>query len=283
MNNLPENQIGYQTALFTHFPLPRENVGETFTREYNGQSVTYRCRFGVPHKPADFRMLEIISTLSVKKMDESGRWDGCIDLGRITHILKDYGFAKTAMYSRPMAQAVTRLAMLGVEPIQTGIIKGINFARMKPFYLAKEAVVGWAAGRLSKLDQQPELDGFTHFTASDGFREILQTALPHDQRHVMAIKSQLECVLYYHLAAKAPNLCDKEQFLPWNFYYAQFGKPNMNDSEMKDFRRKVKTYIASIVTKYYTKLKIEIRDQGILIKKSPPLIERSNRHAGFLA
>lgn len=280
--SLPELPLGYQSALFTHFPLPRTNVGTTFSREYNGQRVSYVCEFGVPYKLSDRRMLEILTTLVVKKRDSEGRWDGRIELGRISHILQDYGMARNGQYIKPMAEALFRLSNLGVTVAQTGIVKGIHFARTRPFFLAKDAQVCWAPGTLKKVAVQPELDGLTYFVASDGFLDITKNALPHDQRHVMDITSPLELELYYQFNAKAPNLEESKVMMPWNWFYAQYGEPDMNESQMKSLRRKIKDYILHIKTAYLPKMKLELKNEGVLLYKSAPFIEPSNKFAGYL-
>lgn len=280
--SIPERALGFHTQLFTMFPLPRQNVGQSFTREYNGVRVTYTGELGVPYKPTDRRILEIITTKAIQSKSR------LVEFGSVTSELARYGFARTGGYIKPWADSLRRFAVLGITPTITGRHPQddkIRFAFTRPFFFAEEAMVVWTSGRIQNPVQPELIDRLTHLTLSEGAARLLENAVPHDQRHIMKIQSPLEMDIYLWLVSKLGSLEESELLVPWSWLYAQFGQraEKLNKNQMRHFREDMKSAFSSICTEYYPAAKVELNKyaKGVLLKKSPPLIERDNPNAGY--
>lgn len=277
--NLPEKQLGYQTSLFTFLPLPRTNVGQSFSRESNGVKVTYTNPFGVPYRPMDRRILELMTTKAVKSKSRR------VEFGPVSRELVQRGLAKTGAYLGPAIKAFQRIGSLAVYPEAVAEIRGLNFLLVKPFVMADEYAVLWGKGRTDLA--QPELiDRLTYLTFSEGAWHFIESAAPHIQDDYMKIQSPFTQDVYPWVISKLWYLSkqDKdEELVKWAAIYAQFGQTGgrLKETQMKDIRRSTKASVLDIVTNYYKSARIRITDQGIIFRKSPPLIDPESKKAGF--
>lgn len=277
--NIPEKALGFQTSLFTHFPLPRTNVGNEFSREVNHTKCSYWDPLGIPHTAVDRRWIEIITTLAKK----SG--DAWIELGAVSHALARYSKDATGGKTgniQSARKAVYRFANLHVSTMRTGIKGGLEVHQALNFAVAEKAQVIWAKGRTDIV--QPELfDNENYIELSKPFMELVKNAAPHDQAHYMQIQSPLELDLYQWLVTKLYTL-KEDQLIKWASFYAQFGKTGgmLTENQMKDLRKNIKTCLLSIRKNYYPKAEMESTNEGILLKQSPPLIEPDHKRAGFI-
>lgn len=277
--NLPENRLGYQSSLFTTMPLPRINVGEKFIREVNGVKVTYTNPFGIPYRPMDRRILEILTTKAVKTKSRR------VEFGPVYRELASYGMAKTSTYLGPAIKAFQRIGSLAVYPEAVGEVRGLGFLLVKPFIIADEYAVLWGKGRADLA--QPELiDRLTYMTFSEGAWYFVESSAPHVQDDYMKIQSPFTQDVYPWVVSKLWSLSQQdkdEELVKWTSIYSQFGQTGgrLKETQMKDIRRLTKTSVYDIVKNYYKNARIRITDEGIVFRKSPPLIDPESKKAGF--
>ena len=130
---------------------------------------------------------------------------------------------------------------------------------------------------------EPELfDGENFMELSADFVDFVGNAAPHVQEHFMMIRSPLTLDVYQWLTAKLYAI-DQEMLFPWAWAYAQFGQGGkLNPSQMKDLRRKLKAALLDIRQNYYPAARIEATEEGLILRRSPPLVEPDDKRAGYL-
>lgn len=277
--NLPEKDLGFQTSFLNYFPLPRTKVGQTFTRTVNGIQFTYFDMLGVPYSAVDRRWIEIVTTLAKLQAP-----DPRVEFGSISQALARYGMDRSGGkrgYILPARKALEKLARLHISSTQVGKIRGITAHRGLDFSFSLKHQILWARGRTDLVE--PELfDKENFMELSPTFMKFVETAAPHVQEHYMSIRSPLTMDLYHWLITKLYSLREDE-LIRWPWLYAQFGQGGgiLNETQMKDLRRLIKKGLLEIRTKYYPKARIEATDEGILMRRSPPLINPENKKAGF--
>lgn len=277
--NLPETSLGFQTSFLNHFPLPRTNVGQTFTRTVNGIQCTYFDMLGVPYTAIDRRWIEIVTTLAKRQAPEPR-----IEFGSISETLARYGMSRTGGKRGnilPARKALERLARLHVSTTQVAKVKGMASHRGLDFSVSQKHQVLWARGRTDLVE--PELfDQENYMELSPAFMTFINNAAPHVQEHYMSIRSPLTLDLYHWIVTKLYGLRDDE-LIRWPWLYAQFGQDGgkLNENQMKHLRQDIKRGLLEIRSKYYPKARAESTDEGILLRRSPPLIEPDNKKAGY--
>lgn len=281
MNSVHEEvtkELGFQTSLFTFFPLPRKNVGKEMTKEVQGRTCMYLGFYGIPYTTIDRRMLEIITT---KKVQSKSR---VIQFGSVTDTLRESGMGRSGGergYIKPMKESLLRISGLNIqltENVKSERFEGITG---KNFHIADEFKIFWANGRTDLV--VPELlDSLNYMTISEEFASLCDNAAPHIQADYLKIQSALTQDIYPWLCAKLYHLKDKDELIRWSWLYAQFGEgKRMTDNQTKSFRKNFKASGLEIKQDLYQKANYEFTDEGILLKKSPPLIEPDSKKAGF--
>lgn len=275
--NLSDKSLGFQTSFLTHFPLPRTNVGNEFRRTVNGIECVYMDPLGIPHTTNDRRWIEIATTLA----KQTG--EGWIEFGSVETTLKRYGMDPHGGKKGnilPARKALYKFANLHISTMKVAKIGGMLAHQSINLTVAKKAQILWARGRTDLV--VPELfDGQNFMELSPEFIEFVDNAVPHVQEHYMKIQSPLTLDVYHWLVTKLYQL-KSDELIKWSWLYSQFGQGGMlNDSQMKSMRRLIKASLLDVVTNYYTRARVKATDEGIVLMKSPPLIEPDNKKAGF--
>jgi hypothetical protein len=280
---ITKKELGYHPSFSTFFPFPRTNVGQVWTREVNGIECTYFCAMGVPHTTLDRRWFEIGTTLARYNIDKDGKVNPRIELGAITDTLRRFGMesngGKTG-YVQPARKSMERFARLHVSSTRRPEAKGLSGHQGMDFSVSLKHQILWARGRTDLVE--PELfDGENWIDLSPSFMSFAKSAVPHVQKDFMAIRSPLTLDLYQWLAGKLYAL--KGEFrMSWPAMYAQFGQGGrLNDSQMKDMRRKIKTSLLEIKQDYYPAAQMDIRETGVYLRPSDPVVEPGSRRAGY--
>lgn len=145
--------------------------------------------------------------------------------------------------------------------------------------------IAWAKGRTDT--SLPELfDDDNYIQFSSMFMEFVDRAVPHVQEHYLDIQSPLVLDVYHWLVTKFYGLHEQrkqDELIEWVKIYAQFGQTGgrLSESQMKDMRRLIKAAVLEVCTKYYPKAKAQFTDEGLVLKRSPLLIEPDNKKAGY--
>lgn len=275
MESISEKDLGFQIAPFTLFPLPRVKVGKEFTRVVNGSSCSYFCSSGVPYTAIDRRWLEIVTTLGKRQYPEP-----CIEFGSISSTLKQYGMARANNYILPARKALEKIARLHISITRITESKGVDIQQGIDISVSERHQILWARGRANLVE--PELfDGENFMDISSGFLNLVKDAAPHIQADYMAIQSPLMLDVYQWLIRRLYGMKD-DALIRWAWIYAQFGNGEiLNDSQMKDLRRKFKETVAEIQAKYYPGAIMKFTDEGLILFRSPPLIEPDSKKAGY--
>lgn len=278
-----KSEVGYAIAPFTFFPFPREDVGKMFTREVNGMECTYFCAAGVPHTALDRRWFEIGTTLARYNIGKDGSINPRIELGSVTDTLRRYGMESKGGergYILPARKAMEKFARLHVSSTVKTDVMGLAGHRGMDFSVSLKHQILWARGRID-LVEPGIFDHENFIDLSPTFLEFVKNAVPHIQKDFMTIRSPLTLDLYQWLAGRLYSL--KGEFLmSWPKMYAQFGQGGkLNDSQMKDVRRKIKNCLIEIKTKYYPAANMKITEKGILLNPSEPLVEPGDKKAGY--
>ena len=178
MNSVHEEvtkELGFQTSLFTFFPLPRKNVGKEMTKEVQGRTCMYLGFYGIPYTTIDRRMLEIITT---KKVQSKSR---IIQFGSVTDTLRESGMGRSGGergYIKPMKDSLLRISGLNIlltENVKTERFEGITG---KNFHIADEFKILWANGRTDLV--VPELlDSLNYMTISEEFASLCAPGRTH--------------------------------------------------------------------------------------------------------
>jgi hypothetical protein len=274
--SLTDKSLGFQTSFLTHFPLPRTNVGTSFSREVNGIRCTYFDVLGIPYTAVDRRWIEIVTTLARRQAPIVR-----IEFGAVSETLKRYGMARASNYILPARKALEKLARLHISTTRVAKGGGMVAHQGLDFSFSRKHQIIWARGRTDLVE--PELfDQENYMELSQDFMEFVQNAAPHNQDHYMDIQSPLTLDMYHWLVTKLYKLRD-EELIEWTKLYAQFGQNGkmLNDSQMKNLRRGLKTSLLEILTKYYPRARVRTTNEGIVLMKSPPLIEPDSKKAGY--
>lgn len=275
MQSIAEVEAGFQSPLFSFYPLPQTNVGQVFSRTVNNVECTYLCKKGVPYSVLDRRWLEILTTMIVKENIKER-----LELGGVTETLRRFGMAKTNIYILPARKAIQKIASLHVSSTVNLEGKGYKAIQGLDFTVAKKHQIFWGTGKANIV--KPELfDKENWIDFSNEFIQICNLSAPHNQKDFLEMRSPLEQDLYNWLIGKLPQVKGKE-LIPWIWFYIQFGNGSiLSVDEMKDLRKRVKKCLLNIKLKYYMSAQIEYDDKGIILRKSPPLIEPDSKAAGF--
>lgn len=286
--NLPENQIGYQISPFTLFPLPRKDVGTVFSRTVNNITVTYSNHLGVLHTALARRWLEILTTKAVKQKANSAN-PRMVELHSVTQTLKDFGMANNGNYIGSAVKIIKQIAAQSIIVTHRSdpsgkLVKRLPLEQGQLCFLAHKYQLYWGSGN-TKTTLPDLFDDQNFFEWSTEAWKYIENATPHDQRHAMQISSSTEYDLYMWLVESLYSLKEKDKLIPWVWFYIQFGQAEgiLKPEQMKFIRKQVKTYLTRIKTKYYLNAKFRFTDEGVVLEKSPALIQPDNKHAGFLA
>jgi len=272
--SISNKSLGFQPSFLTHFPLPRTRVGNEFRRTVNGIKCIYMDPLGIPYTTNERRWIEITTTLA-KQIGST--W---VEFGAVSHAMERYGMDRSSRYILPARRALYKFANLHISTMKVANIGGMEAHQAINLTIAKKAQILWARGRTDLV--VPELfDGQNFMELSDEFMGFVATAAPHVQEHYMQIQSPLTLDLYHWLVTKLYTL-NNEELIKWSWLYSQFGQGGrLNDSQMKSMRRLIKASLFDILNNYYTKARVGVTDEGIILKKSPLLIEPDSKKAGF--
>lgn len=288
---VPSEDLGFQAPVLTFFPLPRSKPGAFFERVVNGLTCVYfsvpdnpKTGFvspGVPYTALDRRWLEIVSTLLKRQYPETR-----VELGAINETLKKYGMSSTGGkrgYIGPAKKAIEKIANLHISVSGKIVDKGRGLEGVQGLNLSVGFThkVMWGTGRTDLV--VPELfDGENFIQFSKDFADLVDTAAPHIQAHYMAIRSTLTLDLYKWLVSKLANMNEDSFLMRWPWIYAQFGPGTiLNEEQRKTFRGEVKRAMAEIIRDYYPRAWAKFVDEGLLLKKSPPLISKAGDQVGY--
>lgn len=272
---VPVQDVGFQAEIFTRFPLPRRNVGNEYTRNVQKLSCTYYSPLGLIYTPVQRRMLEIITTKAVMENN-----DGRIEFGGVSQVCKYYGMDNCGKYIKPMKEAIAKIATMTVylyEDLDSEKYIGMKGRNLT---ISNEFKTLWSNGR-SDLVVPELLDSQNYMLLTDDFIGMAKTAIPHNQADFMQIQSALGQDIYQWLCAKLPNLRTADELIRWSWLYHQYGESNMSPLKMKKFRALFKETTANIVVNFYQSAGLEFTDEGLILRKSPPVIDRDNKKAGF--
>jgi hypothetical protein len=243
----------------------------------NGIECVYMDPLGIPYTTNDRRWSEIATTLA-KQTGEA--W---VEFGSVENTLKRYGMdphgGKTGNIL-PARKALYKFAALHISTMKVANIGGMIAHQCINLTVARKAQILWARGRTDLV--VPELfDGQNFMELSPEYMEFVANAVPHVQAHYMAIQSPLTLDIYHWLVTKLYTL-KSDELIKWAWLYSQFGQGGrLNDSQMKSMRRLIKASVLEIITKYYPKARVKATDEGLVLMKSPPLIEPDSKKAGF--
>jgi hypothetical protein len=244
----------------------------------NGVECIYFSRVGVPYTTLDRRWLEIVSTILKRQYPETR-----VELGAINETLKRYGMSAAGSYITPARKALEKIANLHISVSGDFVddargvqgVQGINLS------VSRRHQVLWGAGRADLV--VPELfDGENFIEFSRDFADLVDTAAPHIQKHYLSIQSGLTLDLYKWLVGKLAALDEDTFLMRWPWIYAQFGPGTiLSEQQRKTFRGEVKKSVAEILREYYPRARLRFVNEGLLVRKSPPLIERAGEQAGY--
>ena len=217
-------------------------------------------------------------------MGKDGAVNPRIELGSITDTWRRYGMhstgGKKGGYVLPARKAMEKFARLHVSSTVKTDIKGLAGHRGMDFSVSLKHQILWARGRIDLVE--PDIfDHENYIDLSPAFIEFVKKAVPHVQKDFMSIQSSLTLDLYQWLAGKLYSLKD-EFVMTWPKMYAQFGQGGkLNDTQMKNVRRKIKDSLIEIKTEYYPAANILITEKGLIMKPSEPLVEPGDKKAGY--
>lgn len=117
--------------------------------------------------------------------------------------------------------------------------------------------------------------------AKDFFDELIDRPIPIDFRVLQALRrSPLQIDIYVWLTYRFSYL-KRPTLIPWSLLIHQFGSDYANDAQgLRGFK---KQFLKSlhIVTVIYTSAKVEVQDEGILLKPSQSHIKSKQRREGI--
>ena len=277
--SIAEKELGYQIEVLTRFPLPRKNVGNEYKKEVNRITCKYYSPLGIPYSPVHKRALEVVTTKAVCENE-----NGIIQFDGISRFLNFYGMASNggkAGYIRPIKEAMEKIYTLTIyisEEIESDKFAGV---KGKNLCIASDYQILWANGRTDLV--KPELfDNLNYMQLTPDFMKLAKNAAPHIQADYMKIRSALTQDVYPWIISKLFCLKDKDQLIKWSWLYNQFtDNKKMNPSQMKTFRKAFKDSVDEVGEKYYKDARFEFTNEGLILKKSPLLIEPDSKKAGF--
>jgi hypothetical protein len=278
MDSIAKDELGYQIEVLTRFPLPRKNVGNEYKKEVNRLTCRYYSPLGIPYTSVHKRALEVVTTKAVCEND-----NGVILFAGVSKFLTGYGMAsnggKTG-YIKTIKDAMEKiytLTMYITEEISTERFSGV---KGKTLSIASDYQILWANGRTDLA--KPELfDNLNYMQLTPDFMNLAKNAAPHIQADYMKIRSALTQDVYPWMISKLFCLKDKDQLIKWSWLYSQFNDTKLNDWQMKNFRRTFKESVDEVGEKYYRDANYEFTNEGLILKKSPLLIEPDSKKAGF--
>lgn len=275
---IEKKDLGFTSVIFTHFPLPRTNVGKTWERQSNGIRCIYTCPYGIPHTALNRRWIEILTTQARR----SG--NTYVDMGSVMTCLQTYGM-DSGQYIKP---AVNSLQSFGGLSLHTERnleieIRGKVFQQYQNLNMtvADKVQITWGKGKLQK--HKDDLDGLTFFQFSELFMaNFVANAIPHIQADYLKIRSPLEQDLYVWLNAKLFSLKDKDELIKWPALFSQFSDfPILRGDDLTNNKRKIREALLKIQAEYYPKAKFDFLYEGVKLGRSPKLIDPEDKRVGF--
>jgi len=206
-------------------------------------------------------------------------------MGSVQSALNTYGMGESGFYIKPTVESLKRIGGLFIHTERTNDInyKGKIYKQYQAINmtLAKKVQITWGHGRLK--NQPLELDGFTYFDFSDDFYQtFIKTAVPHIQSQYLEIKAPIEQDLYVWLAQKLFTLKDETEKIPWTWLFTQFApKAILKGDALQHAKTNIKNALLRIQRDFYKTAKFEFTYEGVILKKSPPLIEPGDKKAGY--
>lgn len=108
------------------------------------------------------------------------------------------------------------------------------------------------------------------------YKTLIATAVPLDKRALNELSNSSLALDIYTFFAHRLWRIDSDLFLPWSALRAQFGQEYSGKEGARNFRRKFKTALASVL-KVYPQAKVHVIDGGIQCFTSPPPVPPRGR------
>lgn len=272
------DEMGFSIAPTIHVPLPYTKT-KNKVATVGGFTVDYSAAGAdsLPYTPLDRIWLEMVTTI-VKQTGETR-----LELGRVKDVLDWSGRPSTGYYIRSAVRSLERVNGMNVTITDTreSDQRGLFVTTVKPFRIGGEMSLVWAGGR-SEKEQTLYLPGMNVFEVTEEFAAyVRRAAVPHNATHYREMDNAKEQDLYQWLVWKMYVLGNgdrKEQFIPWPALAKQFWPTAKQKREEK---ARFIARVEKIHQTYYPTANMKLRDDGLLLKRSPLVIEPDSPEAGY--
>ncbi len=261
---------GYIPSVFVYFPLPYQDPGQRFSKSVRGYHIDLSSRIGCPYGKIGRSILCLITTEAVKTHSPH------IELGSLRHTLSRMSFPSQGSYGNQTTEQFHRFANTHIDldrQVNSPSVKGFDEIH---FSFASALSLRWSIDpehpRLPLSLQRNFLE-----LADDCFSYIVGHSIPFLLEPYFSIRSPRKQDLYTWLGRRLWNLAD-ECLVPWELLYEQFGPVTYR--KRPNFRSELRTHLYEIKTDIYPAANVSATEEGLILKKSPPLVEPDDKKAG---
>jgi len=284
MDNLPQptdkghSPDGYIPAVFVYYPLPYRDPGTSFSKTIRNITLVLTSRIGCPYGKTGRSVLALLATQALRNDPPSP----VVPLGRISDTFPKLSLVASGGERGSITAVTTQIHRIAnshvdlVAPKESSVKEvHFNFVRQDELY--------W------QLDRSQEQEGGATPTpparvvdprdsylelAPDFYAYLLDHAVPILLGPYLSIQSPRGQDFFAWIVRRLWNLA-AETLVSWESLYEQFGP--IDRRHKPDFRNEVTDYLADICTNIYPAAKVTIKDEGLLLGPSPPLVEPSEK------
>jgi hypothetical protein len=267
--------IGYIPSVFVFFPLPYRDPGQKFSKTIRNYRIDLFSRIGIPYGKMGRAVLSLITTQAVCTASPH------IELGSLRSTLRKmnvsvYGGKNGS--SRRVTEQFHRIANTHIDldrPVSGPTFKGIDELH---FSFAVSLSLRWHSINHEKPLPPASTDNCLELSP-DCFGYVISHAVPLPLEPFMQIQSPREQDLLVWLSRRLRYL-NEETLVRWDSLYEQFGP--VSRTARPSFRIELCDYLFDIRTEIYRHANVSMIDEGLILRPSPPLIERDAKNVGHV-
>jgi hypothetical protein len=271
--------IGFTSQIFTFYAFPRRNVGRRWERTINGIHYVASSEYDVPYSLADRRVIEIITTKARQTLSPS------VDIISVPSMIESYKLGDSRYSEKASVMGIKRFGGLNIFTERTNDIhyKGKVYKKYQAINMKVSSHFQIVYPGELNFDPDPDYPDGTFFVFDDDFyKNFIVKSVPHVQADYLKLTAPIDQDLYIWLTMKMFALKDKTELIQWNYLFAQFSKNHtLRGDDLQHAKNDIKNSLLKIQRDCYTQARFEFTYEGIILRKSPLLIEPGDKGAGY--
>jgi hypothetical protein len=237
-------------------PFPYRSCGQEYTRSSNGESITFSCPLDVPYGKM-IRIVTMLITTTAKQQNTRH-----IEFSSVSSTLKKLGSPVNGSQIQRLTETLLQLDSLKItfDYVENDIRKRDTLS------LTERAHIIWNSDNSTPKHR----DSWLLLTES-GLNFLAASAVPVIMSDVISMKSPREIDLYTWLIRRLYTIrSNTPVMVPWVRLYDQFGP--VPSYYRPQFKKEITAYLIDIKQNYYPGARVELCDNGLILRESKPLI-----------